>query len=81
MNAERRLLANVPLAFDSLNYSLNSMSYLISLAVGILVGLLYHVLGVRSPAPPLVALLGLLGMVIGEHTDTAIGQLTSIFQR
>jgi len=41
-------------------------SYLISLAVGILVGVIYAGLKVKSPAPPLVALVGLLGMVIGE---------------
>ncbi len=41
--------------------------YLLSLAVGLLVGVLYYVLNVKSPAPPLVALVGLLGMVIGEQ--------------
>lgn len=40
--------------------------YLLSLAVGLLVGVLYSVLNVSSPAPPIVALLGLLGMVMGE---------------
>jgi XapX domain-containing protein len=39
----------------------------ISFAVGMLVGLLYAVLRVRSPAPPLIALAGLLGMVWGEQ--------------
>ncbi|MBM7060598.1 DUF1427 family protein [Pseudomonas sp. UL073] len=43
------------------------MSYLISLAVGLAVGLLYHLLDVRSPAPPAVALVGLLGMQLGEQ--------------
>ncbi|HEY0288629.1 MAG TPA: DUF1427 family protein [Pseudomonas sp.] len=42
------------------------MSYLISLAIGIAVGLLYGALDFRSPAPPLVALVGLLGMQAGE---------------
>lgn len=41
--------------------------YLISLVVGLLVGVLYFVLNVKSPAPPLIALFGLLGMVIGEQ--------------
>ncbi|HEE5792795.1 MULTISPECIES: DUF1427 family protein [Acinetobacter calcoaceticus/baumannii complex] len=41
--------------------------YLLSLAVGLFVGVLYYVLNVKSPAPPLVALVGLLGMVIGEQ--------------
>jgi XapX domain-containing protein len=41
--------------------------YLVSLGAGILVGLIYSLLGVRSPAPPLVALIGLLGMLVGEQ--------------
>jgi XapX domain-containing protein len=41
--------------------------YLVSLSVGILVGLIYGLLHVRSPAPPVVALVGLLGMLIGEQ--------------
>ncbi|CCA90763.1 DUF1427 family protein [Novosphingobium sp. PP1Y] len=41
--------------------------YLISLAVGLLVGLIYSLLNVRSPAPPTIALLGLLGMLLGEQ--------------
>jgi XapX domain-containing protein len=41
--------------------------YLISIAVGLLVGLIYSLLGVRSPAPPAIALLGLLGMLLGEQ--------------
>ena len=40
---------------------------LISFAVGVFVGALYGVIRVKSPAPPIVALLGLLGMVIGEQ--------------
>ena len=40
---------------------------LISFAVGLMVGALYALLRVRSPAPPLVALAGLLGMVWGEQ--------------
>lgn len=41
--------------------------YIISLAVGVLAGLLYGVLNVRSPAPPVAALIGLFGMLIGEQ--------------
>jgi XapX domain-containing protein len=41
--------------------------YVISLAVGILVGIIYALLQVRSPAPPAIALIGLLGMLIGEQ--------------
>ena len=41
--------------------------YLVSLGAGILVGLIYALLQVRSPAPPAVALIGLLGILIGEQ--------------
>ena len=42
-------------------------AYVTSLAVGVLVGVIYNLLNVRSPAPPLVALVGLLGMLAGEQ--------------
>jgi XapX domain-containing protein len=48
--------------------------YLVSLAAGLLVGAIYSIMGVRSPAPPLVALLGLLGMLIG-------GQVVPVAER
>ena len=41
--------------------------YVLSLGAGILVGVIYSLLNVRSPAPPLVALVGLLGILIGEQ--------------
>ena len=41
-------------------------TYLFSFALGCAVGVLYALLRVKSPAPPIVALLGLLGMVLGE---------------
>ena len=41
--------------------------YLISLAAGILVGVVYGLLKVRSPAPPVIALVGLAGILIGEQ--------------
>jgi XapX domain-containing protein len=40
---------------------------LISFLVGLVVGAIYALLRVRSPAPPLIALAGLLGMVWGEQ--------------
>ncbi|QQZ44126.1 DUF1427 family protein [Pseudomonas sp. SK3(2021)] len=43
------------------------MHYLISLAIGLGVGLLYGALNFRSPAPPAIALVGLLGMLAGEQ--------------
>jgi XapX domain-containing protein len=39
----------------------------ISFVVGLVVGVVYGVIRVKSPAPPIVALLGLLGMVLGEQ--------------
>jgi XapX domain-containing protein len=41
--------------------------YLISLGVGVLVGLIYGLLHVRSPAPPVIALIGLAGILLGEQ--------------
>lgn len=41
--------------------------YVISLAAGILVGVIYALLQVKSPAPPAIALIGLLGMLAGEQ--------------
>jgi XapX domain-containing protein len=44
--------------------------FAIALGVGIGVGAIYGFLNVRSPAPPIIALVGLLGILIGE---TAVG--------
>jgi XapX domain-containing protein len=41
--------------------------YLLSLSAGVLVGIIYSLMHVRSPAPPLVALVGLLGILGGEQ--------------
>jgi XapX domain-containing protein len=41
--------------------------YAISLAIGVLVGVIYGLLNVRSPAPPVVALVGLAGILLGEQ--------------
>jgi XapX domain-containing protein len=49
--------------------------YLISLGVGVLVGVFYALLNVRSPAPPIVALVGLLGILIGEQVPPLVKQL------
>jgi XapX domain-containing protein len=46
--------------------------YLVSLAAGILVGALYGALNVRSPAPPVVALKGLFGILMGEQLPPLI---------
>jgi XapX domain-containing protein len=42
-------------------------SYVISLAVGLLAGVIYGAMQVHSPAPPVIALLGLFGMLVGEQ--------------
>jgi XapX domain-containing protein len=39
----------------------------LSFVVGLGVGILYALVRVKSPAPPIIALLGLLGMVLGEQ--------------
>ncbi|MFC5430839.1 XapX domain-containing protein [Paraburkholderia denitrificans] len=41
--------------------------YVYSLLTGILAGVVYHTIGVNSPAPPTIALAGLLGMLAGEQ--------------
>ena len=51
-------------------------AYLISLCVGVLVGIGYGLLKVRSPAPPAIALVGLLGMVVGEQLVPLVRSFT-----
>ncbi len=41
--------------------------YIGSLAAGLLVGAIYSLINVRSPAPPVVALVGLFGILLGEQ--------------
>ncbi len=41
--------------------------YLLSLGAGLLVGIVYSLINVRSPAPPVIALVGLLGILAGEQ--------------
>jgi len=38
-----------------------------SLAAGVLVGTIYGLINIRSPAPPVIALVGLLGILGGEQ--------------
>jgi XapX domain-containing protein len=57
------------------------IGYLVSLLMGLAVGVAYGLVQVRSPAPPLIALVGLLGMVLGEYTvDVAKRHLTTPVQ-
>ncbi|MEV5315316.1 DUF1427 family protein [Streptomyces sp. NPDC052610] len=43
----------------------------VSFAAGLLMGAVYWLLGIRSPAPPLLGLTGLLGIVVGERAVRA----------
>lgn len=51
--------------------------YLLSLAAGLLVGVIYSLVHVRSPAPPVIALVGLLGILIGEQIPPLVKQLVA----
>ncbi|MFC5430837.1 DUF1427 family protein [Paraburkholderia denitrificans] len=53
-------------------------SYLVSLGAGVLIGVIYSALKVRSPAPPLVALIGLLGMLIGVQAIPSLKPLVGL---
>jgi XapX domain-containing protein len=44
------------------------LGYLVSLLMGLAVGAAYGLVQVRSPAPPMIALVGLFGMVLGQQT-------------
>jgi XapX domain-containing protein len=49
--------------------------YLVSVAVGLLVGIIYALFQVRSPAPPVIALVGLLGILVGEQLPPLVKHL------
>jgi XapX domain-containing protein len=51
--------------------------YLLSLAAGVLVGVIYGLLNIRSPAPPVVALVGLFGILLGEQVVPMTKRLIS----
>jgi XapX domain-containing protein len=51
--------------------------YIVSLGAGLLVGLIYALLQVRSPAPPAIALVGLLGMLMGEQALPIVKKLVT----
>jgi XapX domain-containing protein len=50
-------------------------AYMMSLAIGTLVGVIYALFQVRSPAPPVIALVGLLGILLGEQIPPLIKQV------
>ena len=49
--------------------------YVLSLALGLLVGVIYALFQVRSPAPPVIALVGLLGILLGEQIPPLVKRL------
>lgn len=51
--------------------------WIISLVLGLLAGVIYAALDVRSPAPPVIALLGLFGMLVGEQIIPITRRLVS----
>jgi XapX domain-containing protein len=51
--------------------------YVMSLAAGLVVGVIYGLINVRSPAPPVVALVGLLGILVGEQVPSLLRGLVS----
>ena len=53
-------------------------AYVLSLAVGLLVGVIYALFNVRSPAPPVIALIGLLGILLGEQIPPLVRQVFNI---
>jgi XapX domain-containing protein len=51
--------------------------YLLSLCAGLLVGAVYGLIHVRSPAPPVIALVGLLGILAGEQIPPLVRHIAS----
>jgi XapX domain-containing protein len=51
--------------------------YILSAVLGVVVGIIYGAFGVRSPAPPVIALLGLLGILLGEQVPPLVKHLFS----
>jgi XapX domain-containing protein len=53
-------------------------AYLAAAAVGLLVGIVYAMFNVRSPAPPVVALVGLLAILVGEQIPPLVRQVLKV---
>lgn len=49
------------------------MSFVQALLAGLLVGVMYALIKVRSPAPPLIGLTGLAGMLLGHDLIGRLG--------
>jgi XapX domain-containing protein len=57
-------------------------AYVISLVMGLIVGALYGLIKVQSPAPPIIALVGLFGMVMGQRfTPIALHAINAFVAR
>jgi XapX domain-containing protein len=52
-------------------------TYVLTLALGLAVGVIYGLSGVRSPAPPVIALVGLFGILAGEQAVAAVKRYTA----
>jgi XapX domain-containing protein len=52
--------------------------YLAAAGVGLLVGIVYALFNVRSPAPPVVALVGLLAILVGEQIPPLLRQVLKV---
>lgn len=50
---------------------------LMSLLAGLVVGVLYSLVKLRSPAPPVVALVGLSGILLGEQLPSLVEKLAA----
>lgn len=57
---------SAPAKFHHVQKEMIMLPYLLSLSMGVAVGVAYALVGVRSPAPPIIALVGLLGILGGE---------------
>jgi len=53
-------------------------AYLAAASVGLLVGIVYALFNVRSPAPPVVALVGLLAILVGEQIPPLVRQVLKV---
>ncbi|GLV23570.1 XapX domain-containing protein [Sphingobium sp. Cam5-1] len=53
-------------------------AYILSLGAGLIVGIIYSLMGVRSPAPPVIALVGLAGILLGEQIIPVAQRLSSL---
>lgn len=51
--------------------------YIFSFLAGALAGLVYYLIGVQSPAPPTIALVGLLGILAGEQIFPVVRRMLS----